>query len=487
MSVRMAALWAASSQYYGFVLQFLSSVIIARYFLNPEEFGLFSVAFSAAALVHGLQDFGLNRHIVGAKNMGKEEIRLSVSVSVVVALSITFIILLMAWPIAYFYGNENLFTILMVIGISYVFIPFTVTSIALLQREMDFKRCAFIDIGSNTLNVSIVIISAWQGYSSLSLAFGVFGYQCSRAILAQCFRPIFNIGPLSYKGALGMFRYGLSSSLVSLTGSASANGPDLIIGKMVGEAALGLYGRATGLALQFRLLVGGPIAAVFYPSLARARDRGEHLGEQYIQLTAALCAVTWAAMAGLAVASEPLILAVYGEKWLESAAILFWIALSQIFFIAIPMQIEVAYLTGGWKKIIILTILDTILSLCILAYAAQYGILWAAISRIFHGIIWWSVHAIFIQRLVQFKWSDLFSIYIKTALASFASVIPLLSAYAFWIPAGEMPFLILTGLSVTGVILWAITLYLVRHPSADDLLDIALGLVRKVIGTLKSA
>lgn len=479
MSVRSAAFWAALSQYIGFALQFISSVIIARYFLDPAEVGVFSVAFSAAAIVHGLQDFGLNRYVVGAREMGDREIRLTFSVSIAVAIFITGTILLIANPIASFYDNQDLFLIISVIGISYIFIPFTVVPLALLQRNMDFKSYSFVDIGSNIVSVTVTILTAWYGFSSAALAFGVLAYQFSRAALSQYFNPIFRIWPPTYKGTAEIFRYGLSSSLLSLTGSVASRAPDLIIGKVISDAALGLYGRATGLALQFRLLVGGPIASVFYPSLARARDRGEHLGDHYLRLTAALCAVTWAAMAGLAVASEPLILTVYGERWAETAPILVWIALAQIFFIAVPMQIEVGYLLGSWRRVIELTIIDAVISIALLAFAAQHGLIWVAISRVAHGAIWWLIHSIFVQRLVKFRWRDLFMIYVQTGIAALAAVIPLLAAYYLWMPPSEMSFALLALLSLLGVGLWYLALCAVRHPSAADLRELAVQQFRR--------
>ena len=60
---------------------------------------------------------------------------------------------------------------------------------------------------------------------------------------------------------------------------------------------------------------------------------------------------------------------------------------SQIFFIAIPMQIEVAYLFGSWRKVIVLTILDTLLSIALVVAAAPFGLIWVAASRVVHGVI----------------------------------------------------------------------------------------------------
>lgn len=472
VSIRTAAMWSASSQYLGFAIQFVAGVVIARYFLGPAEVGLFSFAFSVAALVHGLQDFGLTRYVIGAPEIDDAHVRRAFSVSILVALFIAGTVMLVARPVAAFYGEPMLWPMLSVIGASFLFIPFSVVPLALMQRRMDFRGCALVDLAANTSNFAVSLFAAWQGYSSLSLAFGVLGYQLVRAVATQALNPIFKAWPPQLRGTGSIIGYGMSASVLSLTGTVGARAPELIVGKLIGSLALGLYGRATGLALQIRLLVGGPLAAVFYPSLARARDRGEDVGEHYVRLTGALCAVAWPAMAGLAVASQPLILAVYGERWAETAPILAWVAGSQIFFIAIPMQIEVAYLFGSFHRVIVLTILDALLSIVLLLAAARYGLVAVAMSRIVHGVIWWTVHAIYIQRLVRFSWRSMLGVYAKTAVSAVAAVVPLLAAYALWVGPTEMPFALLLSLSACGAGCWYVALCLVRHPSAADLTDL---------------
>ncbi|ANU07197.1 lipopolysaccharide biosynthesis protein [Paraurantiacibacter namhicola] len=472
MSLKRATAWAALAQYSGFALQFIASVIIARYFLDPAEVGIFSVAFSAAALVHGLQDFGLNRFIVGAKELSDDTVRVTFTVSIAVAAFIVTVILLLAQPMADFFGNEALYTIALVIGISYVFIPFSVVPLAMVQRRMDFRGYAFVETGANLVQVVITVGAAWYGYSSLSLAFGVFAYQMAKAGLTQLVNPIFRIFPPSLDGSRRIFTYGGSSSLISFTASVATRAPDLIVGKMISEAALGLYGRATGLAVQFRVLVSGPVESVFYPSLSRARDRGEDISAHYLRLTSALCAVTWAAMFGLAMGAEPLVLALYGERWAGVAPVMVWVALAQVFFIAIPMQIDVGYLLGKWRTIVMLTMLDAALSIGLLYYAAQFGLEWAAISRIVHGAIWWVIHAAFMQRLVGFSWRSLLDIYWRTFVAGLAAIGPLALGYAFWMAPDEMTFGVLALLSTLGVVTWYAALIAIRHPSAGEFSDI---------------
>jgi len=57
MSVRASAVWAITAQYASFTIQFISSVLIARWFIGPDELGLFSIAFAAVTMIALLQDF----------------------------------------------------------------------------------------------------------------------------------------------------------------------------------------------------------------------------------------------------------------------------------------------------------------------------------------------------------------------------------------------------------------------------------------------
>ena len=61
MSVRTAAAWAITSQYASFAIQFVTSVVLARWFISPADLGLFSISFAAVTLVAFLQDFGVTR------------------------------------------------------------------------------------------------------------------------------------------------------------------------------------------------------------------------------------------------------------------------------------------------------------------------------------------------------------------------------------------------------------------------------------------
>ena len=67
MEIRKAAFWALTDQYLAFAIQFAASMVLMRFFIQPEELGLFSIAFAAVSLIAFLQDFGVYRYITGER------------------------------------------------------------------------------------------------------------------------------------------------------------------------------------------------------------------------------------------------------------------------------------------------------------------------------------------------------------------------------------------------------------------------------------
>src|SRR4028118_624605 len=158
MSVRSAALWSMGAQYLTFAVQFAVSVIVARFFLSPEEVGLFSIALSAAMLVSILQDFGITRYIAGQPDLDEAQIRTCYSVSLIFALAVGLGILALAWPVAAFYGDPRLFPVLVVVASSYLLVPFGIVPSALLQRAMNFRGLFLVNVGSVAAMAAVVLI-----------------------------------------------------------------------------------------------------------------------------------------------------------------------------------------------------------------------------------------------------------------------------------------------------------------------------------------
>jgi O-antigen/teichoic acid export membrane protein len=457
-----------SAQYVSFILQFAVSIVVARFFLRPEEVGLFSLALSAAALLAVLQDFGLTRFITGHPDPSPALIRTCFSVSVLFALGIAGAVVAAAWPAAYFYDDPRLLPLLLIIAGSYLLAPFAIVPGALIQRQMDFRSMFAVNVGAAFANGAVTLLLAWLDYSAAALAWGMVAQQAARALLSQWRSGWYVPLPLGFAEVRQILRFGSGSSALAISGGVGIRSPELIIGRILTLTAVGLWGRAVGLASQLRELVSGGIAGVFYPAFARIRDKGEDLAPHYLRMVAGYSGVTWPAMAFLAAAATPLVLLLYGPVWKGVAPLVVWIALSEIIFTALPLHMEIPILLGRMRRLLQLNLLDTIASVALLVLGATQGLEWAAGSRIAYGMMWFCIYAAFMRRLIGFRWRAILNIYVRSLAASAVTVAPLLAVYWHQKP-DSVGFATLAASALIGCFLWLATIFLIRHPVRHEI------------------
>ncbi len=479
MSVRSAAIWAMSAQYMAFAINFVTSIYLARHYIGPADLGLFTIAFAATTLIGVFKDFGLTRYIAGEADLDEAKIRTAFSLSLVISWTIALIGMGLAWPMSAVYGLPDLKPVMLVIGASYLLVPLATVPTALRQRALDFKSNTMIEVGAAAVNAITSIYFARLGAGAMALAWGTLAQQVARAAISQWRNGFLFPWPLSFAKAKPVLKFGGGSSLLILSGTLGGNLPELIIGRLLNQAAVGLYGRADGIAGQLRGLVSGAAAGVFYPAFARVRDRGEALGPHYERVVACYCAVTWPTMAGLAVLAEPLVRLLYGERWIATAPLLQWIALSQICFVALPLHVELPILLGRMKALIHRNVLDTLASVSLLVAGAYFSLEWAAASRLAYGMAWIVIYAAFLQRLIGVRWTGLVANYAKSALATLAAITPLIATYSFWQGPHDLDFGVMVLGTALGVAAWLAVLALTAHPLLHEIMGLLDGIFRK--------
>ncbi|MEY2926561.1 MAG: hypothetical protein RL367_1038, partial [Pseudomonadota bacterium] len=407
MSIRHAALWSMGAQYLTFIVQFAVSVLISRFFLTPAEVGLFSIALATTQLLAVLQEFGLTRYIAGQEKLDRDILKVCASVALVFAWGVALFVALAAWPMAALYHDPRLIQLMLVLALSYLFVPFSVVPSAMLTRAMDFKSLFMINTGAVAATGVVGLSLAASGFSASALAWGVVAQSAARAVIAQWRKPVPLPFPLQMRGALPVIKFGSAASVLYISGAIGTRSPDMIVGRLISMYAVGLFSRATGLAGQLVVLVAGAVGGVFYPAFARMRDRGEAFAPAYYKVVGCFTAIVWPAMAGLAVGAEPLVRAIYGEKWVGASPLLRAIALSEFFFVMLPLHIELPILVGRIKPLIALNLLETAAAVSILAAACVYGVETAALSRILYGAVWFLVYGRFLRTIVDFRWLEL--------------------------------------------------------------------------------
>ncbi|WP_408591719.1 oligosaccharide flippase family protein [Novosphingobium sp.] len=472
MSVRGAAVWAMAGQYLSFAIQFAASVVISRFYLGPSEVGLFSIALAAALIVAVLQDFGLSRYLSGLPRLDADEIARAGSVGLLFSLVIAVIVAASSVPMALTYHEPRLIPILLVIAGSYLFVPLSVVPMALMARAMRFHGHFAVNVGGALAQAGVAVGLAAAGSSSLALAWATVAAAATRGIIAQVLRPSLP-RRLRLDGLRTLLGFGARTSVLYLTGALGTRTPDLVVGKALGTGAVGLYSRAVSLSDQFRMLISGAIGSVFFPAFARIRDRGEPMGPAYLRVCAGYSGVVWPGMAGLALAAEPLVRLLYGPAWAQTAPLLSMIATMEVMLVALPLVSDLPIIAGKLNQLLVRNVVDTVLSIVLLAIGCHWGVEGAAASRLIYGVAWYLLYFRFMQRIVGFDVASLMAIYLRSALAAGAALAPLALTYAFWAGPATIGLPALGACVVAGAVAWLGMLAVVRHPVLDELLALA--------------
>lgn len=486
MSVRTAAIWAIASQYTSFAIQFVTSVVLARWYIDPADLGLFSIAFAAITLVAFLQDFGVARYISGERDLTEAKIQTAFTLSIVVAWVVALAAILLAWPVSWFYNDPRLLPLALVIASSYLLVPLAIVPQALCQRRMDFKSNTMIEVGAAAANAAVALTLAVRGHGAMALAWGAFAQQAARVMVSQWRAGGMLPWPWRLKETAPIVALGGTNTVQAICASITSRAPELLVGRILNEVAVGLFARASGLALQLRLLVSGAVTGVFYPAFRKVRDEGQPLGPPYLRVVAAYTGITWPAMAGIAVLAAPLVDLLYGPRWAEAAPLLIWVALSQLCYVAVPLNGDLPILVGRMPQLIRYNIYETIGSVLLLALAAPFGLVWIAASRVAHGLYWIAVYAPFMREIVDVSWPALLKVWGKSLAGTIAAIAPVLASYVWWAGPAQAG-LGQIGLGVAaGVMCWLATLALIRHSLFGEITAV-LGDARSVLTARRMA
>ncbi len=473
MSIRTAAAWAMASQYTSFALQFATSVILARWLITPAQLGLFSIAFAAISLVAFLQDFGVTRYISGERDLTPDKLHTAFTISVAFAWSIAGLAMLAAGPITRFYGDPQLLPVTRIIAASYLLVPLAIVPQALCQRRLDFRSNTMIEVGAALANSVVAVSLAMRGHGALALAWGAFAQQAARLMVSQLRAGIMLPWPLRLRGAEPVLRIGGTNSVLSVCGSITARAPELVIGRLIDSAAVGLFARAAGLALQLRLLLAGAVTGVFYPAFRQVRDSGQPLGPPYLRVVAAYTAITWPAMAGIALLAEPMVRLLYGERWMAAAPLLAWVAVAQICYVALPLNGDLPILLGRMRSLIRRNLVESVASVLLLALAAPFGLYWVAVSRAVHGLLWVVLYLGLMREMIGFSGRALFAIYLRSGAATLAALAPGALLYLLWASPAHAGFAQLLSAAGLGSLAWLGVLRLLRHPAYREVAGLA--------------
>jgi len=297
-------------------IEFVSTIVLSR-IISPEEYGFVALITVFSGFVLVFANVGI-KHAVVRNDYDDSKIGELFSLTLWIGLFLFIVFSLLAYPIALFYQNMELVFPTIIMGIGFITQAINFVPNALATKDLNFNTIGLARILQSIFQVVFMIILAFLGFSYWSLIIPI-ALSPLIQYLYFFFKIRFKHKFLSIKEAWLML-VEIKSLVGSITTSSiinywTRNADNLIIGKVFGEASLGLYNRAYRFIYLAMRLITSIFGTVLFPSLKKLKDEDGDVNKEFLAILGGISFLNFPLAFMLILFAKPIVLILWGEDW----------------------------------------------------------------------------------------------------------------------------------------------------------------------------
>jgi len=468
MAIRRNLAWIGLSQAFFLILNFASSVVIAR-LLSPHEIGVYAIAMAVIGILATVQTFGLHGLIIREPKVTPTVVRTAFTVNAAISLALSGLIVLFSQVGGSFLREDGVRRVMLalwplpLIGIL-DFLP-----ASRLERAANFRAVALVGLTRGVVSQGTTILLALQGQSYMSMAYGQIAGALTGAAAFNVIGRDFISLQLGFREWRRVLAFGLNSVSIFGVHSVTARISEALLGRIVGLTALGLYSRASNLNNLIWENGHVVIGRVLFVEIAAQKRAGQSLRQTYFTVIEVLTALLWPAFAGLAICSGPFILQVYGSKWVAASHPLSLLAIAAMLHVAISLTWDLFIVSGETATQAKLEFVRAGGGLAMFIVGCLFGLTGAAAGRIGDGVLSIWLYRPYIDRMTETRLPEFIPIYLRSAAITIVAVWPAALVMLCFRFSEHTPLGLLLPAIVVGVALWIVTLIITKHPLGAEM------------------
>ena len=451
LAIRSLA-WSLLESAVGIGLSFVTVILIARS-IGPAEFGLFSLALvTIQIMTAGLSQL-FNEAIVQREDLEPSHINTAFWASVAVSLLLTLGCLLAAWLLIEVYDQGRLGRVLAWLSAGVLLEGFTGVLTAGMKREFQFRWIAVrTAIGRGTGSV-VGIAMALAGWGIWAL---VAQYLVGALVSTVCtwvgarFQPRL---AWSTRHLRELMQVALPSLTAAFLWILSMRVFTIMVGALMGPAALGHFSMAFRLIDTLQTLTLGVVNKVALPLLARRQTDRTRLMDGFATATERTALVLVPTFTGLALVAPELIPLMLGPGWEPAIPSLQVLAIGLLLASVVYFQPIVLTAIGRAKLNVIGPAASIAITLALLAIVHPYGVVAAAFAWVARHVLTVPLNIWLIRRELDFSVRS----QLQGVIAPLASAVAMTAAVLAISPVlfDDAPALLrLAGIVATGVLVY---------------------------------
>lgn len=296
-------------------LKFLRTVILAR-LLAPHDFGLFGIAMLAIATLEAFTQTGFEAALVQKKENIESYLDTAWTISAIRGTLLFSILFFSAPLIAAFFNSPQATMIIRVIALSALLSGFRNIGMVFFQKELEFDKQFFFECSSIVVDLGVSLTLAFTLRNVWALVWGGLAASFVRLFMSYLIHPYRPRFSLCRKELQELFSFGRwllgSGVLVFLI----TQGDDILLGRVLGPAALGLYQMAYLISNLPATEISRTMAQVAFPAYSKLQDDLLKLKEAYLKALHLTAFLSLPLAAGIFVLAPDFTRIFLGEKWM---------------------------------------------------------------------------------------------------------------------------------------------------------------------------
>jgi O-antigen/teichoic acid export membrane protein len=348
--------------------------------LSPSDYGLVGIAMPFVLFAMMLADAGIGMSLIRTPATKREEWSSCFWVSVLFGVVLAIIVGGLGKGVAIAFAEPALSGMVTTLGVTVLLQAVFLIPRAAQQQKHQFGVIAATEITAIALGMMTAVTIAVYGGGAWALVgqqVVFFGVRLLLTLWLSPFRPIMRIKRHLLKGHVAFSRDVLANNVLGFFTQSIDN---LVIGKVLGSAAVGIYAMTFQFARLPMLLISGPLQYVLYAQLAKVKDDREAVGRALFAVSRGLAILVFPAVGMVAVAHQAVFDLLLSSKW-AAAGDLFMIVAPACALQAVTAIGGTVRMVLGRTDIMLRTTVEFgVLRIIGLVLTVWFGLEWTAFS-----------------------------------------------------------------------------------------------------------
>jgi len=462
--------WTLFGRGSSLVMNMVVGITVTR-ILSPDAIGLATIATVCAGFAEVFAQIGLLPAIVQREEVEPRHLNTAFWTDNAIGAVWGVGFAALAPVVVAIYDDPRLLPLLLALATMFPLAAIGKVHRAQMQRAMEFRQLARIDVISSLLVGGIAIAAVLLGAGVWAIILRVVLTRAMTSVLTWYATGWLPRWLYDREALRELFDFSGRLFAAEVIAYLARSLDRLVMGRAFGTETLGYYSRASGLVVQPLGNLTQVLASVLFPSLSRIQNDIPRVRSVYVRMLGSVALVSFPMAVGLVVLSDDLVAVVLGESWLPAgqyvrilASLLLWQALmnmNKTVFKALGRADVLLKVTVSTRLLIIVSTLS--------------GLPWGPVGMAWGYLIGSGAATMIAEalagRLIELKWRSLAKPLGQVAVCAALLGVGLYGALDWaWSAHVARPLRILLGLGV-GATLYPLALALVRPEPLRDLLD----------------